>query len=34
MRKVCVNGFIHPTDTLPGLKVHKVFMLRPGLMYY
>ena len=30
MCKVCVNGFFYPTDTLPKLKVHKAFILRPG----
>ena len=34
MCKVYVNGFICPTDTFLILKVHKAFILRPGLMYY
>ena len=33
MCKICVDGFFYPTDTLPKLKVHKAFILRPGLMY-
>ena len=33
MRKVRVYGIFYSTDTIPKLKVHKVLILRSGLLH-